>query len=50
MNYLGDDATPADVATAYGEKRFRRLVALKDRYDPSNMFRFNQNIKPTRSR
>jgi len=49
VNYLGDDATAADVATAYGEKRYRRLAALKDRYDPTNMFRFNQNIKPTRA-
>jgi FAD/FMN-containing dehydrogenase len=48
VNYLGDDATANDVARAYGEKRYRRLVALKDRYDPTNMFRFNQNIGPTR--
>lgn len=47
VNYLGDDATPDDVAAAYGERRFRRLQALKDRYDSTNMFRFNQNIKPT---
>jgi hypothetical protein len=38
------------VAAAYGMKRFERLVALKDRYDPTNMFRFNQNIEPTRAR
>jgi FAD/FMN-containing dehydrogenase len=49
VNYLGDDATADEVAGAYGEKRYRRLVALKDRYDPTNMFRFNQNIRPTRA-
>jgi FAD/FMN-containing dehydrogenase len=48
VNYLGEDATSDDVARAYGE-RYRRLVALKERYDPTNMFRFNQNIKPTRA-
>jgi FAD/FMN-containing dehydrogenase len=30
---------------AFGES-YRRLVALKNRYDPTNLFRLNQNIKP----
>jgi len=34
------------VRTAYGAKRYERLVALKNKYDPSNLFRLNQNIKP----
>jgi len=34
------------VESAYGES-YQRLVALKDRYDPSNLFRFNQNVKPS---
>jgi hypothetical protein len=46
VNYLGDDASAADVAAAYGAERFMRLVDLKTRYDPTNMFRFNQNIRP----
>ena len=31
---------------AYGEN-YERLVALKNQYDPANLFRLNQNIKPT---
>jgi hypothetical protein len=46
VNYLGDDASPDDVAAAYGLHRYRRLSALKSEYDPTNVFRFNQNIAP----
>jgi FAD/FMN-containing dehydrogenase len=46
VNYLGDDASPDDVAAAYGRQRYRRLSALKSEYDPTNVFRFNQNIAP----
>jgi hypothetical protein len=28
-------------------EKFRRLVALKAKYDPDNLFRLNQNIKPS---
>jgi FAD/FMN-containing dehydrogenase len=34
------------IKDAYGEN-YARLVALKDKYDPDNLFRINQNIKPT---
>ena len=32
--------------TAYGAS-YQRLVELKNRYDPTNLFRMNQNIPPT---
>jgi FAD/FMN-containing dehydrogenase len=47
VNYLGDDASADDVRAAYGAERFQRLVDLKTKHDPTNMFRFNQNIKPS---
>ncbi len=34
------------VRTSYGNSNYERLVALKNQYDPTNLFRLNQNIKP----
>jgi hypothetical protein len=31
---------------SYGEERYERLVELKRRWDPDNLFRLNQNIAP----
>jgi Berberine and berberine like len=36
------------VRSAFGEEKYRRLVALKDRYDPDNVFCRNQNVRPSR--
>jgi hypothetical protein len=33
--------------TSYSEDTYRRLVALKNTYDPTNLFRLNQNIEPS---
>ena len=34
------------VRQAYGAAKYRRLKALKRQYDPTNLFRMNQNIAP----
>jgi FAD/FMN-containing dehydrogenase len=41
--------TPEDrVRDIFGAGKYERLVAIKDRYDPGNLFRLNQNVKPSR--
>jgi UDP-N-acetylenolpyruvoylglucosamine reductase len=45
VNYLGNEGE-GRVKAAYGTN-YERLVSLKNKYDPMNLFRFNQNIRPT---
>ncbi len=35
------------VRSFYGAETYARLVAVKDRWDPANVFRHNQNIRPS---
>jgi len=44
VNYLGDEGE-ARIRAAYGAN-YDRLAAIKNRYDPTNFFHLNQNIKP----
>lgn len=46
VNYLGQEGGEGTdrVKAAYAPETYERLVALKKRYDPSNLFRMNQNI------
>src|SRR4051794_20998270 len=46
VNFTGD-SEPSQVEASYPPETFRRLVELKDQYDPTNLFRLNQNIVPT---
>jgi hypothetical protein len=43
VNFLGD---PNGGRSSYGDETYARLVALKNVYDPTNVFRLNQNIEP----
>ena len=44
VNYLGDEGD-GRVRAAYGSN-YDRLAAIKNKYDPTNSFHLNQNIKP----
>lgn len=45
VNFLGDEGYER-VREAYPEPTWDRLVEIKSRYDPTNLFRLNQNIPP----
>ena len=47
VNFLGDEGD-GRIRDAYGASKHDRLVSLKDKYDPGNMFWLNQNIRPSR--
>jgi hypothetical protein len=41
------DWNPERTRASYSPEDWERLVELKDRYDPNNLFRFNRNIPPS---
>jgi hypothetical protein len=46
VNAITEDSEQG-IRDAYRPKTYERLVALKNKYDPTNFFRINPNIKPT---
>jgi len=46
LNFAGQDTDSAALTRDAFGRNYDRLAAIKTRYDPGNMFRFNQNILP----
>jgi len=46
VNYTSDEGEDL-LRAAYAAETRERLVTLKNKYDPTNLFRINQNIKPS---
>ena len=45
LNYIGDEGQER-IDAAFGEAKMARLRQIKKAWDPTNFFRFNQNIRP----
>jgi hypothetical protein len=48
VNFMMDDEVQGRLQATYGEN-YERLVSVKAKYDPKNLFRVNQNILPSAS-
>ncbi len=46
LNFTNEDGDER-VRQTFGPEKYARLQALKDKYDPQNLFRLNANIKPS---
>jgi hypothetical protein len=45
INFIGDEGEDR-VRAAYGDEKYSRLAAIKGEWDPTNVFKGNQNINP----
>ncbi|MGH7578424.1 MAG: BBE domain-containing protein, partial [Longimicrobiales bacterium] len=48
IGFLSDD-DPATAREAYTAPTWKRLRSVKAKYDPTNLFRLNQNVPPSES-
>ena len=48
VNYLGNDSDDETIRGTFG-RNYDRLAAVKAKYDPTNFFRLNQNVKPAQA-
>jgi hypothetical protein len=46
VNFLEEGEEPGRILDAYPAATLARLAEIKRRYDPRNLFKFNQNIRP----
>jgi FAD/FMN-containing dehydrogenase len=47
LNFIGSgEDTEAMMRASFGDANYERLVEVKSKYDPTNMFHLNQNIRP----
>ena len=46
LNFTNEDDEDR-VRSTFGAEKYARLQALKDKYDPQNLFHLNANIKPS---
>jgi len=46
VNYIGAGESPDRVRASFSPTKFARLAEIKRKYDPTNLFRTNQNIPP----
>jgi FAD/FMN-containing dehydrogenase len=49
VNFLDADDDDRRVREAYGDRTYRTLAGVKQKYDPDNVFHHNKNIQPGRS-